>query len=150
MKYPESVRLPHWPHDKKSNKGSSEALNAATSNPNIANGTITGTIDGEAAGRPSISESHHTNPVAVSSDGHLLPAPQGPEGEEEDGDEEVEEPQISVLAATVLLIGVTVLVAFTAEFLVDSINGLVETSPLSQEWVSSLLLRAWYLFPGAT
>ena len=50
-------------------------------------------------------------------------------------EEEEEIPQINVPSAIVLLIAVTVLVAFTAEFLVDSINGLVETTPLSQEWV---------------
>lgn len=143
VKYPESVRLPHWTGSKKSLKGSTEALNGVTATSNILAGATaptTGPVDGEAAGRPSMSESHLTgiHHAPVSSDGHLLASIPEPEAEEEDDGEEVEEPQISVIAATVLLIGVTVLVAFTAEFLVDSINGLVEDSPLSQEWVSPL------------
>lgn len=146
VKYPDSVRLPHWSGgSKKSIKGSTEALNGVTATSNVLAGATaptTGPVDGEAAGRPSMSESHLTgiHHPPVSSDGHLLasiPEPEA-EAEEEDDGEEVEEPQTSVLAATLLLIGVTVLVAFTAEFLVDSINGLVEDSPLSQEWVSLL------------
>jgi len=50
-------------------------------------------------------------------------------------DEEEEIPQISVWMAIVLLILVTVLIAFTAEYLVASIDGLVENSPISKEWV---------------
>ncbi|KIO34797.1 hypothetical protein M407DRAFT_16745 [Tulasnella calospora MUT 4182] len=145
VKYPDSVRLPHWNGSKRSLKGSTEALNGVTAASNVLAGvtaSTTGPVDGEAAGRPSMSESHHTGPqhVAVSSDGHLLASIPEPEAEGEDDGEEVEEPQISVIAATVLLIVVTVLVAFTAEFLVDSINGLVDNSPLSQEWVGLILL----------
>ncbi|KAG8931770.1 hypothetical protein FRC02_002177 [Tulasnella sp. 418] len=55
-------------------------------------------------------------------------------------DEEEEQPQISVLMAAILLVVVTVLVAFTAEFLVSSIDGLVEHSPISEEWVGLILI----------
>lgn len=55
-------------------------------------------------------------------------------------DDEEEIPQISVAAAIILLVAITVLVAITAEFLVDSINGVVEKTPLSQEWVGLILL----------
>lgn len=50
--------------------------------------------------------------------------------------EEEETPQLSVWACAILLVSVTVLVAVTAEFLVGSINGLVASTPLSEEWVS--------------
>ncbi|KAL8293474.1 hypothetical protein RQP46_000175 [Phenoliferia psychrophenolica] len=62
------------------------------------------------------------------------------DGEEEEEDEE-EIPQLSLYAALVLLIVVTVLVAFTAEFLVSSINGLTAQHPeISVEWVGLILL----------
>ncbi|GAA5873193.1 hypothetical protein JCM8547_006811 [Rhodosporidiobolus lusitaniae] len=60
------------------------------------------------------------------------------EGEEE---EEAEEPTLNKWAACVLLVIVTVLVALTAEFLVDSINGLTDAHPeISVEWVGLILL----------
>ncbi|TKA55541.1 hypothetical protein B0A53_02719 [Rhodotorula sp. CCFEE 5036] len=63
---------------------------------------------------------------------------------EEGLDEEEEEeelPQLNVWVALGLLIVVTVLVALTAEFLVDSINGLTEQHPeISTEWVGLILL----------
>ncbi|GAA5933333.1 uncharacterized protein JCM15063_001286 [Sporobolomyces koalae] len=57
----------------------------------------------------------------------------------EEAEEEV--PQLNVWSALILLVGVTVLVAFTAEFLVSSINGLTEAHPeVSTEWVALILL----------
>lgn len=53
---------------------------------------------------------------------------------------EVEEPQMSVWMTFVLLVVVTVLVAVTAEFLVDSINGLVEGGHIGLEFVGVILL----------
>ncbi|GJJ08296.1 hypothetical protein Clacol_002507 [Clathrus columnatus] len=55
-------------------------------------------------------------------------------------DEEIEVPQLSVPVCIGLLIAVTVLVAVTAEFLVDSINGVTENTPLTQQWVGLILL----------
>lgn len=67
-----------------------------------------------------------------------------PRALEEDLDEEEEEEEIPVLslwAALVLLLVVTLLVAVTAEFLVSSINGLTEAHPaISVEWVGLILL----------
>lgn len=62
--------------------------------------------------------------------------------EAQDKEEEEEEiPTLSLWAALVLLVGVTVLVAFTAEFLVSSINGLTAAHPqISVEWVGLILL----------
>lgn len=55
--------------------------------------------------------------------------------------EEEEEPQLNIWSALVLLVVVTVLVAFTAEFLVSSINGLTDAHPeVSTEWVALILL----------
>jgi len=53
---------------------------------------------------------------------------------------EEEEPQMSVWMTLGLLVVVTVLVAVTAEFLVDSINGLVSTGKISLEFVGIILL----------
>ncbi|KAG8782508.1 hypothetical protein FRC12_020731 [Ceratobasidium sp. 428] len=54
--------------------------------------------------------------------------------------EEVEEPQLNVVSAILLLIVITVLVAFTAEFLVDSIDGLTAQGGISKEFVGLILL----------
>ncbi|GAA6044351.1 hypothetical protein JCM8097_002782 [Rhodosporidiobolus ruineniae] len=63
------------------------------------------------------------------------------EGETDDEDEETEEATMNIWVALGLLIVVTVLVALTAEFLVDSINGLTEQHPsISTEWVGLILL----------
>ncbi|KAI0783564.1 Sodium/calcium exchanger protein-domain-containing protein [Abortiporus biennis] len=56
---------------------------------------------------------------------------------EEEGEEQ---PQMSVLLTLVVLVVVTVLVAVTAEFLVDSINGMVAAGGISKEFVGMILL----------
>ncbi|BGP56441.1 hypothetical protein JCM8202_001819 [Rhodotorula sphaerocarpa] len=59
----------------------------------------------------------------------------------DDEEEEEELPQLNKYVALGLLVVVTVLVAVTAEFLVDSINGLVSEHPaISTEWVGLILL----------
>ncbi|KAF9236747.1 calcium proton exchanger [Melanogaster broomeanus] len=58
----------------------------------------------------------------------------------DDEDEDIEEPQMSVAVSIGLLASVTVLVAVTAEFLVDSINGLTESGTISQQFVGVILL----------
>ncbi|KAF5367396.1 hypothetical protein D9758_003773 [Tetrapyrgos nigripes] len=55
-------------------------------------------------------------------------------------EEEEEQPQMSLFTTLVLLASVTVLVAVTAEWLVDSIDGLVESSSISEEFVGVILL----------
>ncbi|KAH9856457.1 calcium/proton exchanger [Lenzites betulinus] len=55
-------------------------------------------------------------------------------------EEEVETPQMSVPMTVGLLAVVTVLVAVTAEFLVDSINGLVATGHINREFIGLILL----------
>jgi Ca2+:H+ antiporter len=55
-------------------------------------------------------------------------------------EKEDRKPKMSKTLALGLLIVVTVLVAFTAEFLVDSIDGLTDTGNISKEWVSLILL----------
>ncbi|KAF8656800.1 hypothetical protein AX16_002352 [Volvariella volvacea WC 439] len=62
------------------------------------------------------------------------------EGPTSDAEEEVETPSTSALAAIILLIIVTVLVAVTAEFLVDSIDGLTESGGIGKEFVGIILL----------
>ncbi|KAG6374496.1 calcium proton exchanger [Boletus reticuloceps] len=56
------------------------------------------------------------------------------------GEEEIEEPQLSVAVSLGLLVGVTVLVAVTAEFLVGSINGLAASGKIGKEFIGVILL----------
>jgi len=55
-------------------------------------------------------------------------------------EEEEEVPQLSVVVTIVLLVVVTVLVAVTAEWLVDSIDGLANTGNISKEFIGLILL----------
>jgi len=56
------------------------------------------------------------------------------------GEEEIEEPEMGLQTTIILLIVVTVLVAITAEFLVDSIDGLTSTGHISKGFVGLILL----------
>ncbi|TCD61541.1 hypothetical protein EIP91_008269 [Steccherinum ochraceum] len=68
---------------------------------------------------------------------HQTTSPENSESHhEEEEEDEVEEPEMSVLMTIGLLVVVTVLVAVTAEFLVDSINGLVEGEHVTAVTVS--------------
>lgn len=53
---------------------------------------------------------------------------------------EAEEPQMSPVAAAVVLVVVTVLVAVCAEYLVDSIDSLVQTAHISKTFIGLILL----------
>lgn len=56
-------------------------------------------------------------------------------------EEEEEIPQMNVITTIALMLVVAALVGVTAEFFVDSINGMVESNPsLSREWVGLILL----------
>ncbi|KAJ3730346.1 calcium proton exchanger [Lentinula raphanica] len=55
-------------------------------------------------------------------------------------EEEEEVPQMNLVTTIVLLVIVTVLVSVTAEWLVDSIDGLTDTGTISQEFVGVILL----------
>ncbi|RDW88814.1 hypothetical protein BP6252_00846 [Coleophoma cylindrospora] len=57
-----------------------------------------------------------------------------------DDDAEAEEPQMSPIAAAIVLVVVTVLVAVCAEYLVDSIDSLVETAHISKTFIGLILL----------
>ncbi|KAJ3536062.1 hypothetical protein NM688_g6886 [Phlebia brevispora] len=86
----------------------------------------------ELEGSPqSASLDSHADPEASAPDSHSLAETETPE---------VEEPSMSVPMTIFLLAGVTVLVAVTAEFLVDSINGLTSTGKISTEFVGIILL----------
>lgn len=63
-----------------------------------------------------------------------------PEGEESEGPEESEEPQLTRSVAIILLAVITVAVAFSAEYLVGSIEGIVESSGLNKTFVGLILL----------
>ena len=54
--------------------------------------------------------------------------------------EDDEEPQLSLIMSLVLLAASTVAVAFSAEYLVGSIEGIVKTSGLSKTFVGLILL----------
>ncbi|KAI0649267.1 calcium/proton exchanger [Trametes meyenii] len=68
------------------------------------------------------------------------PSHEDPEANTVAEPDEVEEPQMSVPMTIGLLAVVTVLVAVTAEFLVDSINGLVDTGNINREFIGIILL----------
>ncbi|WWC89569.1 calcium/proton exchanger [Kwoniella dendrophila CBS 6074] len=100
------------------------------------------------------STAHSNSNVGIANAGGNIPATHGPstitpenqtvqraqqEAEEDEDDEET--PQMNVISTILLMVLITVLVGVTAEFLVDSINGLVESHPsLSAEWVGLILL----------
>jgi len=71
---------------------------------------------------------------APSSGGHDEEAAHEPEEEEE------ETPQLSLPMTAILLCVVTALVAVTANFLVNSIDGLTDTGKISKEFVGIILL----------
>lgn len=58
----------------------------------------------------------------------------------DDEEEEPEQPKMGVWMTFGLLVSITVLVAITAEFLVDSIDGLTSTGAISKEFVGLILL----------
>ncbi|WVQ82241.1 calcium/proton exchanger [Cryptococcus sp. DSM 104549] len=102
----------------------------------------------EGASATSVSESTNVSPTAGAPAGEI-PATHGPgtvvaEGNEEHHEEEEDEeemPQMNVVCTIAVMVIDTVLVGVTAEFLVDSINGMVESNPsLSAEWVGLILL----------
>lgn len=66
----------------------------------------------------------------------LFDAENAPEGEGEDE----EEPQLSPWAAAGVLVVVTIAVAICAEYLVDSIDSLVETAHISKTFIGLILL----------
>lgn len=55
-------------------------------------------------------------------------------------DEELETPKLKVQAALILIVIVTVITGLTAEWLVDSIDGLTESNAISREFVALILL----------
>ena len=77
----------------------------------------------------------------VASNARTTEAGTGDEIEDEEEEEEEEEPELNWQSAILCMVLITVLVGVTAEFLVSSINGLVDTHPaLSHEWVGLILL----------
>jgi len=60
-------------------------------------------------------------------------------GEPQEGEDE-EKPQLTTFVALVLLASVTVVVSFSAEYLVGSIEGIVETSGISRTFLGLILL----------
>ncbi|KAJ9115508.1 hypothetical protein QFC22_005266 [Naganishia vaughanmartiniae] len=57
----------------------------------------------------------------------------------DDDNEEEETPKVKALFALCLLLGVTAITGVTAEFLIDSVNGLTETTSISKEFVGLIL-----------
>jgi Ca2+:H+ antiporter len=66
--------------------------------------------------------------------------PESTTGSHTEEEAEEEEPMMSMWMTVILLVVVTVVVAITAEFLVDSIDGLVEHGGISKEFVGLILL----------
>jgi Ca2+:H+ antiporter len=55
-------------------------------------------------------------------------------------EEEDDEPQLSLSIVLLLFVVVTFIAAFSAEYLVDSIKGMVESSGLSKTFIGLILL----------
>ncbi|TYJ53428.1 calcium/proton exchanger [Cryptococcus floricola] len=86
-----------------------------------------------------VSETAGTGPEGSEGSAAVGAGAERKEAEEEEEEEEV--PQMNVITTIGLMVLITVLVGVTSEFLVDSINGLVEAHPsLSAEWVGLILL----------
>lgn len=64
--------------------------------------------------------------------------------EDEEEDEE-EEPTLNLWSTVILLLVVAALVGVTAEWLVDSIDGLVASGHISEQWVGLILVAVSYL-----
>ncbi|KAL5526119.1 hypothetical protein ACEPAG_7457 [Sanghuangporus baumii] len=100
--------------------GDSKEKNGSTVNGNAING----------------SEGHHSDETYAPNAADAEGQPQ----RKEDEDEETETPSLSFPVCIGLLAVVTVLVAVTAEFLVDSIDKFTTDSGISKQWVGLILL----------
>ncbi|KAI0028865.1 calcium/proton exchanger [Vararia minispora EC-137] len=89
---------------------------------------------------PSGSANGHANVEAASTAEHVPNSQPDTEAGAHEEDDEKHEPTMSVVFTAILLTTVTVLVAITADFLVDSINGLTESGSISKEFVGLILL----------
>lgn len=89
-----------------------------------------------AAGKPSTTKAGPAdlNTTATSGTDETVAA------EYEEDEEEEEQPSINFWSCVILLLVVAGLVGVTAEWLVDSINGLVATGGISEQWVGLILL----------
>jgi Ca2+:H+ antiporter len=76
--------------------------------------------------------------TAVRSAGHHAEASDS-SAEDDYDDEQEETPKVKALFALFLLLGVTAITGVTAEFLIDSVNGLTETTSISKEFVGLIL-----------
>ncbi|ORX36920.1 Sodium/calcium exchanger protein-domain-containing protein [Kockovaella imperatae] len=86
----------------------------------------------------STSREDHPNAAVAQSEAIQETDPQVRHGED---DEEEQQPEMNIVVTIAVMVLDTVLVGVTAEFLVDSINGLVASNPsLSAEWVGLILL----------
>ncbi|KAI0714467.1 Sodium/calcium exchanger protein-domain-containing protein [Cerioporus squamosus] len=101
-----------------------------------ASSTAVANGDAAATTTTTSSASTHSGPETAQDDVEA----NGAEGSHTEVEEEVEQPQMSVPLTIGLLVVVTVLVAVTAEFLVDSIDGLTASGHISKEFVGLILL----------
>lgn len=105
-------------------------------------GNRTGSPETAGAGASTVHDSdEHAEgtPTATITPPDLESGTNGTKNENQE-DEEEEVSVLNVGAAIILLIAVTVLVAFTAEFLVDSIHGMTDGTGISPEWTGLILL----------
>ncbi|KAL7279025.1 calcium/proton exchanger [Trametes coccinea BRFM310] len=130
-KHSDVFRSTQYAGREKKRAAAAESSAAEQSSQNGSSIPLTSVTGERIQGSPSGSVSHEHDVEA----GTLANSTHG-EAEEE----EVEEPQMSVPMTIGLLAVVTVLVAVTAEWLVDSINGLVETGGINREFIGLILL----------
>ncbi|EHL00634.1 putative Vacuolar calcium ion transporter [Glarea lozoyensis 74030] len=105
--------------------------------------TRTGTAQGIEQGFNMTVASTMSSLMAVASASLIIPATTHArlfDGESADDEEDPEEPQMSPWAAGVILVVVTIAVAICAEYLVDSIESVVETMHISKTFIGLILL----------
>jgi len=114
-------------------KAAANGSSTALPNGGISNGTAQAhTAEGE------LSDESHTVPEGGAGNADLEKA--AGESKKDEEEEGPEAPQMSLKTAIIFLIIITVLVAVTAEWLVDSIDGLTSSGHISKEFVGLILL----------
>ncbi|KAI0360143.1 calcium/proton exchanger [Trametes cingulata] len=134
-RHPDVFRSTRYaPREKKKDIANGNGDGASTSSQHEANGSSIplNNVTGEQYQSSPTGSVSHENDIEAAAAG--VPRQGTAESVEE------EEPQMSVPMTFALLAAVTVLVAVTAEFLVDSINGIVEGGSINREFIGLILL----------
>lgn len=126
--------IPSWLDSIRSHGSSTSSSSDGRLTPTTSRDAHDNTLNGDGES-PTVIESMRSPSILESQHTHQ----RDDQGEDEE-DEEVEKPKVKVVWAFVLLCGVTAITGVTAEFLLDSVNGLTESTSISKEFVGLILL----------